>query len=165
PQRPRSRIGLTVAAVAVLVGVPFWYWFVERVEVPAEHFLVRVHRFGDNLPEDEIVATDDRFKGVMLDELPEGRYFFNPLFWGYEIHPVVKVPPGKCLVVTRNFGRPLDPRRVTQGDILAGDGERGILAEPRGPGLYRLNPHAYSWKLEDVVEIKANQVGVRTLKI
>src|SRR5262249_19258540 len=150
---------------AALLWIPFWYWFVERVEVPAEHFVVRVHRFGDNLPEDEIVATDERFKGVMLDEMPEGRYFLNPVFWGCEIHPVVKGPPGKCLIVTRKFGRQIEPARVASGDVLAGDGERGILREARGPGVYRLNPHAYSWKLEDAVEVRANQVGVRTLKV
>ncbi len=162
---PRLKTALVTAAVALAVGVPIWYWFVERTEVPAEHFLIRIHRWGENLPEDEIVAPDDRFKGVLLDELPEGRYFLNPLFWGSEIHPVVKVPPGKCLVVTRKVGRLIDRKRIAQGDILAGDGERGIVREPRGPGIYRLNPHAYSWKLEDAIEIQAHQVGVRTLKV
>lgn len=163
-EQPRLWVAAAVG-LAVLVVVPFWYWVVERVEVPTEHFLVRIHRFGDPLPEGEIVATDERYKGIMLDELPEGRYFFNPIFWGYEIQPVVKVPPGKCLVVTRLFGRSIDPARIAKGDILAGEGERGILKEPKGPGVYRLNRHAYKWELVDAIEVNSYQVGVRTLKV
>ena len=33
------------------------------------------------------------------------------------------------------------------------------------PGKYRLNPYAYTWKLEDAVEVGAGEVGVLTLKV
>ena len=84
---------------------------------------------------------------------------------------MVKVAPGKCLVLTRKFGRRIPDERLSQGDVLALpganelDGERGILREPLGPGNYRLNPYAYSWQAVDAVEIEADQVGVRTLKV
>jgi hypothetical protein len=71
--------------VAVIVGLgivqQIWHWEVERIEVPPGKFLVRIHRWGKNLEEGEIIAKDASYKGVMLDVLPEGRHFLNPIFW------------------------------------------------------------------------------------
>jgi hypothetical protein len=169
--KPRTLIVLGVAIVALVMLQQFWQWEVERVEVPPGKYLVRVHRWGKDLPENEVVAPDESFKGVMLEVSQEGRHFLNPIFWGYEIHDLVNVPPGKCLVVTRKFGKEIPKERLAQGDILARDGEReiegerGILREVKLPGSYRLNPYAYAWKIVDAVEIGPDQVGVRTLKV
>ena len=38
-QRSRKTITLAVLGGALLIVVPFWYWIIERVEVPAEHYL------------------------------------------------------------------------------------------------------------------------------
>lgn len=163
-----------VAAIAVAAAVvyPIWHWEVDRIEVPPGKFLVLVSRWGKNLPEDEIVAPDESYKGVMLRPLAEGRHFYNPLLWSYEIHDMVNVPLGQCLVVTRKFGKPIAKERLAQGDILAKEnpenpieGERGILREVKLPGSYRLNPHAYEWALVPAVEVQVHQVGVRTLKV
>ncbi len=133
--------------------------------------MVLVHRWGQDLPEDDIVAPNDSYKGVMLAVKQEGRHFYNPLFWGHEIHKIIKVPPGQCLVLTRKFGKRIPDERLAQGDVLALpgqqelDGERGILRDVLMPGDYRLNPYAYKWETVDAVQIKADQVGVRTLKV
>lgn len=168
-----SRTWFVVAALAggALLIQQFWQWEVERIDVKTDTYLVMVHRWGKNLPEDELVAPDDSYKGVMLDVKQEGRHWVNPLLWSYEIHPIVKVPVGKCLVLTRKFGKRIPNERLAQGDVLAlpgeheFDGERGILRQPLGQGTYRLNPYAYSWQEIDAVEIGADQVGVRTLKV
>jgi regulator of protease activity HflC (stomatin/prohibitin superfamily) len=160
-----------VGVVALLLLQQFWQWEVERVEVAPQKYLVRVHRWGKELPEGEIVAPDDSYKGVVLDVLQEGRHFLNPIFWGYELHDIVVVPPGQCLVLTRKFGKEIPKDRFEQGDILARDGEReidgerGIVREVKLPGNYRLNPYAYSWETVKAVEIGPDQVGVRTLKV
>jgi hypothetical protein len=157
--------------VGFVVLQQFWQWEVERVEVAPQKNLVRIHRWGKDLPRDQIVAPDDSYKGIMLEVGQEGRHFLNPIFWGYEIRDMVEVPVGKCLVLTRKFGTPIPPERLDQGGILARegereiDGERGILAEVRLPGHYRINPYAYSWELVDAVQVGADQVGVRTLKV
>ena len=165
--RKRSRwwFRLAVALVALLVFQQFWHWEVERIEVPPGRFLVRIHRWGKNLAEDEIIAPDDSYKGVMLDVLPEGRHFLNPIFWSYEIHDMLSVPPGKCVVQTRLYGRPIPPDRLEAGEILAGDGERGIVREVLSPGSHRVNPHAFQTQLVNAVEVKVAQVGVRVLKV
>jgi regulator of protease activity HflC (stomatin/prohibitin superfamily) len=164
-------------AVAVVIGLvivqQIWHWEVERIEVPSGKFLIRIHKWGRDLAEGEIIAPDESYKGVLLDVWPEGRHFLNPLLWSHEIDEMVSVAPGECLVLTRKFGRDIPPERITgDGDILAAhdlnnphEGERGIVRDVLTPGSYRLNKYAYSWETQKAVEIKINQVGVRTLKV
>jgi hypothetical protein len=108
----------------------------------------------------------------MLRPLSEGRHFLNPIFWTYEIHDMVQVPVGECLVLTRKFGKPLSAARMEQGDILGAEdpanpnnGERGILRDVLTQGSYRLNSYAYSWETVPAVEVRVDQVGARTLKV
>jgi hypothetical protein len=162
---PRFWALLGLAAVALIIGQQFWRWEVERVEVPPGKFLILVHRWGRDLPEGEIVAPDDSYKGIMLHELPEGRHFLNPLFWGREIHDLIDVPKDQCLVLTRLYGKEIPRERLDQGDILAGEDERGIVKDVLGPGSYRLNPHAYAWTQVKAVEVRGDQVGVKCLKV
>ncbi len=173
--KPSGRFWLlaVVTVVGLVVLQQVWHWEIERIEVPPGRFLVRIHRWGQNLPEDEIVARDASYKGVMLDVLGEGRHFLNPVFWTYEFHNIKEVPAGRCLVLTRKFGTKIPDDRMAQGDILARqnnegnpfEGERGILRDVLPPGSYRINPHAYSVEEVEAVEIGVHQVGVRTLKV
>lgn len=164
---------MSIAALVAL-GIVYliWQWEVERIEVGPGQYLVRIHRWGKNLAEGEIVAPDPAYKGVMFEVLPEGRHFLNPLFWSHEVHEMVHVPVGKCLVLTRQFGRDIPQERLAAGDILAHqdnqnpiDGERGVLREVLLPGSYRLNPYAYTWEEVPAVEVRVEQVGVRCLKV
>lgn len=161
-----------IVAAALLIAQQIWHWEIERVEVPAGQYLVRVHRWGKNLGPDEIVAPDPSYKGVMLDVLPEGRHFLNPIFWSYERRNVIDVPKGKCLVLTRRFGKPIPPERIARGEVLADHdpahplaGNRGVVRDVLGPGSYRLNPYAYSWEEHEAVQVRAHEVGVRTLLV
>jgi regulator of protease activity HflC (stomatin/prohibitin superfamily) len=163
--QPRLWVALGVTIAALLIVQQFWQWEVERIEVGAEKYLVRIHKWGKDLPADEILPPDESYKGVMLEVSPEGRYFLNPLFWTYELHELVQVPPGKCLVLTRKYGERILADRLARGEILALEGERGIVGQVKLPGSYRLNPYAYSWQLVPAIEVGADQVGVRTLKV
>ncbi len=171
-KQPRFYLTLGVAVVGLLILQQIWQWEVERIEVPSGKFLVRISRWGKDLGPDEIIAPDETYKGVMLQPLAEGRHFLNPLFWTYEVHDMVQVPVGECLVLTRKFGKPLSPARMEQGDILGAEdlanpsnGERGILRDVLTQGSYRLNSYAYSWETVPAIEIRVDQVGARTLKI
>jgi uncharacterized membrane protein YqiK len=156
----RFWVTLGVVFVALFIVQQIWQWEVERTEVAPGEFLVRIHKFGNDLDPDDIVAPDDSYKGVMLEVLPEGRHFINPIFWSVERHKMVRVPPGQCLVLTRKHGK-----RLADREILAGEGERGIVRHVLLPGSYRLNPYAFSWESVPATEVKPEQVGVRTLKI
>lgn len=170
----RARFWTTLIAVIVGLGIlqQIWHWEIERIEVPPGEYLVIIHRWGTPLEENQIIAKSASQQGVMLDVLPEGRHFLNPILWAYERHKLVYVPPGECLVLTRMYGKPIDPKRISSGDVLArddpkqqGDEESGIVKEVLLPGSYRLNPYAYKWETVLAREVKVNQVGVRTLKI
>jgi hypothetical protein len=161
--KPRTWLGIGVVVAALLLLQQFWHWEVERQEVPPNHFLVRVHLWGKNLEPDEIIALDEDHKGVLLDVLPEGRHFLNPLAWSCEIHKATIVPPGKCLVQTRKYGKKVPPERLARGEFLAGPDERGIVPEVLLPGKYYINPHAYDVAEQNALEIRHYQVGVRTL--
>ena len=136
--------------------------------MPPEKYLVVISLWGKDLPEGEIIAPDSSYKGIQREVRSEGRHFINPLFYSVEWCDMVKVPTGKCLVLTRLYGRPIPAERLQRGDYLAEDGpdgERGIVGEVLRPGNYRLNKYAYSWELVDAIEINQKQVGVKTLKI
>jgi regulator of protease activity HflC (stomatin/prohibitin superfamily) len=162
--KPRTWVVIGVAVAAAFLVQQLWVWEVERVEVPPDQFLVRIGLWGKDLPEGDILAPDESYKGVMKDVLPEGRHFLNPLLWDYETHKVTVVPAGKCLVLTRKAGTEISADRLARGEFLAGEGERGIVREVRLPGKYRINPYEYDSSLADAVEIRAHQVGVHTLK-
>src|SRR5205807_4301572 len=99
--RPRTWVVVGVIIAALVLLQQLWHWEVERVEVPPGEFLVRIGLWGKDLDPDQIIAPDDSYKGVMEDVDKEGRHFLNPLYWSYERHKMVQVPPGKCLVLTR----------------------------------------------------------------
>jgi regulator of protease activity HflC (stomatin/prohibitin superfamily) len=172
--KPYTYVVLVAIAGFLALFYAIWHWMVERVEVEPGHYLVRVHKWGQPLPEGNIIAPDDDHKGILLEPLKEGRHYLNPFVWSYRIEPIIEVPAGKCLVVTRLFGREIPPERLSRGDFLAkgalddseADGaEKGIMAEVLRPGRYRLNPYAFKWEEHDAIEIGANEVGVRTLKV
>jgi hypothetical protein len=164
----KRKIGL-LAGVAVLVALPllifFWYWVVERVEVGPSEILIVTNLWGNDLPEGEIIAPDDKSQGILLEPKREGRHFINPLFQTYERSKLVTVRTGECLVLTRKYGTPISEDRLKKGDFLAGKDERGVVKEVVGQGSHALNPYAYSWELVKAVEIKSDEVGVKTLKV
>ena len=81
--KPRSWVVAAVAVAGLVLLQQFWQWEVERVEVGTGQYLVRIHLWGKDLPEGEILAPDESYKGVMNEELPEGRYFLNPFAWAF----------------------------------------------------------------------------------
>lgn len=170
--KPRGLLLALIALVAIVLLHQVWKWEVERIEVKPGEYLVRIHRWGRDLAEDEIVAPDTSYKGVMLEVLPEGRHFLNPLLWSHEVHEIVQVPAGSCLVLTRQFGKVIPQARIVSGDFLAHEDpkdpsnvERGILPSVLMPGSHRINPYAYKTELVAAVNIRVDQVGVRTLKV
>jgi hypothetical protein len=176
--RPWLRWLLLGAAVLLALGIldQFWKWEVSRVEVLPGKYLVQISRWGKNLPEGEILAPDGSYKGIMLEPLPEGRHFLNPIFWEYRVENLIQVLPGQSLVLTRLYGKPISAERLAKGEVLAevpfpvpedqrGKEDRGIVRDVLMPGSYRINPFAYSVEHVPAVEVKVDQVGVRTLKV
>ena len=162
--KPRAWVVIAVCGVGLFLLYQLWVWEVERVEVKADTFLVKIKLWGNDLPEGEIVAPDSSYKGIQRELLSEGRHFLNPILFTYERHAIVNVPAGQCAVLTRKAGKEIDDERRAAGDFFAEAGERGIVREVLLPGKHRLNPYEYDFKLENAVSIESNQVGVKVLK-
>jgi hypothetical protein len=172
--KPRTYVLIGVALVGLFLLYQLWVWEVERVEVAPNTFLVKINRWGTDLPEGEIVAPDDSYKGIQRKVLTEGRHFLNPILYGYEKCAVLQVPEGQCAVLTRKAGTEIPSEDKARGAFLAeGEfdqfaaekpGQRGILEKVLPPGKYYVNPYEYSHELIKAVEVRADQVGVRVLK-
>jgi len=170
----RSRLlKLLLAAVVLTAAFGAFLWLYARVEVEPDTFLVVTNRWGEELPDGELVAPDEAFKGIQRRVLPEGRHFLNPFFYTYERHQVVKVPEKFCAVLIRKSGIEVSAERKAKNEFLAQGaidldaaekpGERGIVEQVLGPGKYRFNPYVYSIETVPAVEIESQQVGVKIL--
>jgi hypothetical protein len=142
--------------VAFLIGLAI---FVSSglVVVEQGRMAILIRKTGDPLPSGEIIARETQ-QGIQLEPLAEGWHWRNPYTWDWEYVKQIEIPPGKIGVVVRNFGGPLRP-----GQVIAEDGQRGVLSLVLGPGRYMRNPYAYRVILRDAVAVEPGHVGVLTL--
>lgn len=136
-----------------------------KIEVGTGQQAVLIRRAGLDLERDMELAPAPKdgkhyYKGVQSVNgvLTEGRYFYNPLYWSWEIGPQFVVPNDKFGVMIALSGADLK-----QGQILADPGQKGILREIKNPARYSYNPYAEMIELHDPVTIPAGFRGVVTL--
>ncbi|MGW8193414.1 MAG: SPFH domain-containing protein [Desulforhopalus sp.] len=144
-------------SVAVLLGVGGFAWFFCRIEPGPGQIAVLIRKTGEDLGPGQVIALQNNRKGIQLEVLPEGRYFYNPYTWSWKIHRILDVPAGKLGVMARLYGTELAP-----GKIIAEADQRGIMKEILRPGKYRINPYAYHVALFNAITIKPGHVGVVT---
>lgn len=134
---------LLVVAAAVL-GFFVWLFMFCRVEVPSRKIAVLIKKTGNELTNDtEIVAEADfgEFKGIQEKVLAEGRYFYNPWSWDWDIVDQVEIPENRLGVRIRLYGEDLG-----YGNLIADDAtQKGIFAEVLRPGRYPLNAIVYEY--------------------
>lgn len=118
---------------------------------------VLIRKTGDDLPNGEILATPEQ-KGIQADPLPEGWYWRNPYAWDWVMVDQKEIPPNKVGVQVRTWGR-----HMSENQVIAGAGERGIVGDVLRPGRYVVNPYAYKVVLYPAVSIEPGHVGVVTL--
>ncbi len=138
-----------IAAAAVFV------WYGCRIEPEGDQIAILIRKTGDNLLPNEIIATRPGQKGIQLETLPAGRYFYNPYDWDWRFAVVTSIPAGRLGVVTRLYGQDLPA-----GEIIAPEGYKGIAADILRPGKYRINPYAERVEVFDAITIRPGHVGV-----
>lgn len=179
PQLPRI-VWLAIAAVLLVVAASCYVWFVQRVEVQSGELLILMRKVGDPLPgAAELGGASDaqvvlypallerlgdkpdstRFKGILYEGRPEGRFFYDPFFWKRVIVPFTEIGPDEVGIKIRRYGKPLPPGKI----VATEPDERGPLAEVLRAGRYPLNPYAYDIKRIKLVVIPPGHVGVQTL--
>ncbi len=149
-----STIIITIIIIAGLWLI--WLWGFCRFYVPTDHMAIIISKTGKEIPSGQILAKPGE-KGVQENVLGEGRHFRNPIFYEWEIRPLVYIPPGKVGIVTAKVGKELK-----QGEFIANKGEKGIWRGVLGPGKYRLNPYGYVIDIVDALSIPIGYVGVIT---
>ena len=185
PRLPVSGPLVGVLAVIVLVVLVIGYvWFVVRVEVPAGEVLVLIRKVGTPLPATsqdgeplpgwmrtqvvlypELLAALDeppdstRYKGILYDVLPEGRYFYDPFFWERKTVAAAVIKQDEVGILVRKYGKPLPPGKM----VATEPDERGPLAERLMPGRHNVNPYAYEVRRVPPVTVPAGFVGVQRL--
>ncbi|EKK04581.1 band 7 protein [Rhodopirellula baltica SH28] len=131
-------LGLLAAG---LLGV-IWFYMFCRIEVPSGHIAVLLKKTGSEIENStEVVAEADfgKFKGLQEKVLTEGRYFYNPWNWDWDIVPQVEIPENRLGVRIRLYGDELG-----YGNLIAYEpNQKGIAAEVLRPGRHQLNAVVY----------------------
>lgn len=120
---------------------------------------------GRELPSDPVerdalrTKITNRYKGVVLEPLKEGRYYPNPYTYRRERQAVTVIDHGEVGVLIRKFGRPL----IFPKTVATEPDERGPVAKTLGPGRHYINLLAYEVQKFDAIQIPEGHVGVVTL--
>ena len=143
--------------IAVLVGILMFITsgvvVVERGEAA-----ILIKKTGEDLPDGQIVALTEDQKGIQINPIPEGWYWYNPYSWDSVIIKQVTIKPGEVGIKVSNFGK-----NLPAGKVIAGEGEKGIMPETLRPGRYLINTLAFSLIRRTSVNIRPGHVGVVTL--
>ncbi len=136
-------IGATILfGIAGLCGLVIWVFMYCRIEVASRTIAVLTRKTGAELTNvDEIVtlANTDTFKGIEEKVLTEGRYFYNPWKWDWDIVDQVEIPENRLGVRIRLYGDDLG-----YGNLIAEEPtQKGIWKEVLRPGRYPLNAIVY----------------------
>ena len=176
PQMPqlswlRVLLGLIVLLVILIPG---YIWFVQKIQVDPGQVLVLMRKVGEQLPpeaEEQVVlypalmeklgepADSVRYKGILYGVKPEGRYFYDPLFYKHDIVPATFIGQDEIGILIRKYGKSLPPGKI----VATEPDERGPLAEPLRQGRHNINPFAYDVKRFKQIRIPEGSVGVQTL--
>lgn len=161
--------GFVALAIIGLIGGFIGYTQC-RIEVPTGHMAILIKKTGKNLPNNAEIAPGPEYKGVQADVLTEGRYFYNPWSWDWEVVPQIEIPEGKLGVRIRLYGDELP-----FGEIIAQQPQqKGIVPEVLRAGRHAINArvegaeereydsYAEIIELHDPVVIPAGFRGVET---
>ena len=167
---------LWLVPAAVVIVAPFYFIYEDcRIDVPTRQMAILTHKTGKDLEPGMVIAPapkhkgDPVYKGVQQEVLNEGRYYYNPYDWEWEVVPQIEIPKGKLGVRIRLYGEDLPA-----GELIATqETQKGIVRDVLMPGRYAINgclagkgnPRsncAEIIELHDPVTIEAGFKGVLT---
>ena len=164
-QKPNPSAGLL--AVMLLSGVALAFiWMVYssfRIDIGKGEIAILTHKVGTDLTNGQEVAPDETYKGIQKKVLTEGRYFYNPYSWSWEVVPQTEIMSGDMGVMISLTGDDLGygeylAKVDTNGDATT----KGIMPGVLNPGRYPINPYLYSVEVHKPVTIPAGFKGVLT---
>ena len=132
--------GIVLGGVLLLCLTAYFVYSQFRIDVPAKHFAVLTRKTGEDLHNNQELAPKKTpegpwVKGLQLEILPEGRYFYNCYSWKWAVYPMIEIPRDKMGVRIRQYGDDLPP-----GDMLStGENTKGIIEAVLRPGRHAIN--------------------------
>jgi len=159
--------GPSLAAVLLLaiVGLSvIWTVYTSfRIDVGSGEMAVLIRKTGLDITNgDEIAPTPDH-KGIQREVLAEGRHFYNPYTWSWQVDKQIEIAPGDMGIKISLTGDDLG-----YGDFLAKVNEKGeattkgIMPGVLNPGRYPINPYLYAVEIQKPVTIPAGFKGIVT---
>jgi len=159
--RPGKLIAIFGVAVGIgLIAFGFWFYFGWLENIPKEQFVLVTKKHGKPITNEMILAPDSSYQGPQKEMLMTGYKVINPIMndWTDPI-PATNVPNDQVAVLTRLYGEPLP-----EGEYIAWKSEqKGIVPEPKAPGLHYINTFEYDVKIVDMQKIEPGFAGVVTL--
>lgn len=149
---------LGMLVVLVLLGAGALYSVYEqfRIDVPQGHIAILTRKVGKDIANTDEVAPDLEHKGVQKDVLTEGRYFYNPYLWEWDVQPQTEIPDGKLGVKIRMHGDDLP-----YGEFLARkENQKGIVPGVLQPGRHVVNTYIEKVELHEPKSVSAGFKGV-----
>jgi regulator of protease activity HflC (stomatin/prohibitin superfamily) len=123
----------TCTVLLLILGYVVYTQF--RIDVPSMHIAVLTKKTGDDLQNNQEVAKDETQKGLQLEVLTEGRYFYNFYTWDWEVYPMIEIPENKMGVRVRLYGDDLPYGHF----VATAETEKGIVKDVLKPGRYAIN--------------------------
>jgi uncharacterized membrane protein YqiK len=106
----------------------------------------------------------DGLKGLQEQVILAGSYFLNPWFAKLEMVKMLEIPIGHVGVVISYVGeegKDLSGVEFKHGNIVA-KGNKGVWAEPLGPGKYPVNPYIMKVELVPTTNLVLNWASARS---
>ena len=162
PSRPGMAAPLMLFLVFMLVAVSWMIYSSFRIDVGQGEMAILIHKVGKDIPNGDEVAPSEEYKGVQRKVLTEGRYFYNPYSWSWEVKKQVEIPPGKIGVKISLTGKDLGYGEFLAVVVNDEATTKGIMPGILNPGRYPLNPYLYAIEEAEPVTIEAGFKGVVT---
>jgi hypothetical protein len=128
-------LSVAITIAVLVIAIPSFIYEECRIDVPNKFIAVLTHKIGKDLEHGAVLAPSPEYKGVQREVLTEGRYYYNPYAWSWQVVPQVEIPEGKLGVRIRMYGEDLPA-----GELVAtSSDQKGIDPKVLNPGRYPLN--------------------------
>ncbi len=112
----------------------------------------------------DLFLLEEGYKGLQEQVILAGAYFLNPWFAKMEMVKMTEIPIGHVGVVISYVGAEgvdLSGVEFKHGNIVS-KGQKGVWAEPLGPGKYPINPFIMKVELVPTTNLVLNWANARS---
>ncbi len=112
----------------------------------------------------DVFMNNGGYKGLQEQVILAGTYFLNPWFANVEMVKMTEIPIGHVGVVISYVGAEgvdLSGAEFKHGNIVS-KGQKGVWAEPLGPGKYPINPYIMKVEMVPTTNLVLNWASARS---